>query len=81
MMQNNVNAMPPDEARALISGYSSMTAAGRIGRLDEVEGLIQFLASNAGSYMNGSTISLDGGMHITMRPNVSIANSLLSVES
>lgn len=34
---------------------------GRAGEPEDVEGLLVFLASRAGAYVNGSTIALDGG--------------------
>jgi NAD(P)-dependent dehydrogenase (short-subunit alcohol dehydrogenase family) len=35
---------------------------GRIGRPDDAAGLVQFLASRAGSYVTGTVIPLDGGI-------------------
>ena len=35
---------------------------GRIGRADDVAGLVVFLASRAGSYLTGTVIPLDGGI-------------------
>jgi gluconate 5-dehydrogenase len=49
--------------------YSAMTAAGRLGRCEEVEGLIQLVASDAGSYITGAHLAVDGGMSIMLRPN------------
>ena len=37
------------------------TPLGRIGRPEEVAGVVTFLASNAASYVTGSDISVDGG--------------------
>ena len=34
---------------------------GRMGRLEELEGTIVFLASEASGYMAGQTLTLDGG--------------------
>lgn len=34
---------------------------GRPGEADDIEGLVVFLASRAGAYVNGTTIPLDGG--------------------
>ena len=36
-------------------------ALGRIGRPDEIAYMNLFLASDAGSFVNGETISVDGG--------------------
>jgi NAD(P)-dependent dehydrogenase (short-subunit alcohol dehydrogenase family) len=33
----------------------------RAGTPEDIEGLVVFLASRAGAYVNGSTIALDGG--------------------
>lgn len=54
--------------KAFTDSFSSMVAAGRLGRADEVEGLLQFLASNAGSYVTGSNLVIDGGMATMLRP-------------
>ncbi|RYP91343.1 hypothetical protein DL770_002577 [Monosporascus sp. CRB-9-2] len=40
---------------------------GRIGRPADVAGACIFLASRAGSYINGATIAVDGGMHLAAK--------------
>ncbi|CCM06157.1 uncharacterized protein FIBRA_08396 [Fibroporia radiculosa] len=40
----------------------------RIGAPEDVAGTAIFLASRAGAYVNGATITLDGGQTIAMRP-------------
>jgi len=57
-----------EAAKAFINDFASSTALGRIGDPAEVEGLVQLLASDAGSYITGSSICIDGGMSIMMRP-------------
>jgi NAD(P)-dependent dehydrogenase (short-subunit alcohol dehydrogenase family) len=47
------------DARQMVEG---MVPLGRIGRPDDVGGLIVFLASRAGSYLTGTVIPLDGGI-------------------
>jgi NAD(P)-dependent dehydrogenase (short-subunit alcohol dehydrogenase family) len=47
-----------DEARFL----ATLTAFGRMGRLDEVTGIYSFLASNAASFITGQEICVDGGL-------------------
>jgi NAD(P)-dependent dehydrogenase (short-subunit alcohol dehydrogenase family) len=39
-----------------------MVPLGRIGRPDDVAGLVRFLSSRAGSYLTGTVIPLDGGI-------------------
>ena len=42
----------------------------RIGRPEDVGGVAVFLASPAGSWVNGATITLDGGWIVSVRPAV-----------
>ena len=41
---------------------ASRTAMGRNGELEDLRGPLLFLASNAGAYVTGQTINVDGGM-------------------
>lgn len=56
-------------ARRFMEDFVGMTALGRAGRPEELEGLIQLLASDAGSYITGTNLIIDGGMSIMLRPN------------
>ena len=58
----------PEAAKKFLDDFVSTSALGRIGDPSEVEGLVQLLASNAGSYITGASIAIDGGMSIMMRP-------------
>ena len=58
-----------DAVRGFETSFASMTAAGRLGECEEVEGVAQLLASEAGSYITGSNLVVDGGMSIMLRPN------------
>lgn len=59
----------PDAVTAFVDSFASMIACGRLGRPDEVEGVVQFLASQAGSYITGSNLVADGGMTAMLRPH------------
>ena len=56
------------QANALVESFASMTALGRFGQPHELEGVVQMLASDAGSYITGSELTVDGGMSIMMKP-------------
>ncbi|MFA5451087.1 MAG: SDR family oxidoreductase [Dehalococcoidales bacterium] len=58
-----------DAARIFMEDFVGMTALGRAGNPEELEGLIQLLASDAGSYITGTNLVVDGGMSIMLRPN------------
>lgn len=47
---------------ALKEGYLGRIAAGRFGRPEEVAAAITFLASDDAGYVNGQTLTVDGGM-------------------
>ena len=56
----------PSEDRDLIYQAIFEIPAGRWGRLDDLMGAAVFLASQASDYVNGWTISLDGGFTATV---------------
>jgi NAD(P)-dependent dehydrogenase (short-subunit alcohol dehydrogenase family) len=60
--------------KAFTDGFTSMTALGRLARCEEIEGFIQLLASDAGSYITGSSLTIDGGLSVMLRPNPPPAN-------
>ncbi|SCW53598.1 gluconate 5-dehydrogenase [Sphingobium faniae] len=62
-------AQGPGAGAAALKSFSSMIALGRCGEVEEIEGLIQLLASDAGSYITGSNLAIDGGLSIMLRPN------------
>ncbi len=45
-----------------VNFLSSKTPIGRMGTVDELVSLILFLASPEAQYINGETITMDGGM-------------------
>src|SRR5690554_2908991 len=59
MATNNTQALREDESRA--GQILERIPAGRWGTPDDVAGPAVFLASEAGSYVNGFTLAVDGG--------------------
>lgn len=69
-----VNAVAPgyietDMSNVLVQDNKYKSIVGRIpmarpGRAEEVAALVEFLVSDANSYMTGQTISIDGGLNI-----------------
>ena len=44
----------------------------RLGRPEDIEGVVVFLSSNAGAYINGAVIPVDGGAHLTASVNTKL---------
>lgn len=49
------------ESDAVKKSVATYVPLGRPGTAEDIEGLVTFLASRAGAYVNGATIPLDGG--------------------
>lgn len=56
-------------ARTFMEDFVGMSAVGRAGNPEELEGLIQLLASDAGSFITGTNTVIDGGMAVMLRSN------------
>lgn len=54
--------MVEDDGGPEAAFFGSLTAFGRMGRVDEVVGTYNFLASSESSFITGQEIRLDGGM-------------------
>lgn len=65
-----------EAARRFMEDFVGMTALGRAGRPEELEGLVQLLASDVGSYITGTNLVVDGGMSIMLRPNGMAGSSI-----
>jgi hypothetical protein len=52
-----------------MNSLSALTAIGRKGRCEEIEGLVQLLAGDAGSCITGANPALNAGTSVMLRPN------------
>jgi NAD(P)-dependent dehydrogenase (short-subunit alcohol dehydrogenase family) len=64
-----LEAQTPGATKAFYDSFSSMIALGRWGKEQEVEGLVQFVASDAASYLTGANLVYDGGLTTMLRPS------------
>jgi 3-oxoacyl-[acyl-carrier protein] reductase len=58
-IDTDMTAALPQERR---DAYLAAIPAGRFGRVEEVAAAVRFLASDAGAYISGAVIPVDGGM-------------------
>ena len=63
-----VNCVSPgglfnNQPKRFLENYNKKVPAGRMANNDDIKGLMVLLASDAGAYINGENILMDGGMH------------------
>jgi NAD(P)-dependent dehydrogenase (short-subunit alcohol dehydrogenase family) len=61
MLERDLAPMNPEEQGAFLARVEAANALGRIGRPEEVAELVVFLASDAASYITGTSVAVDGG--------------------
>lgn len=59
-----------DAGAAFTRSFTGMTAVNRLGDCADVEGLVQLLASDAGAYITGAHLAIDGGLSGMLRPRL-----------
>jgi 3-oxoacyl-(acyl-carrier-protein) reductase len=55
-------AMTDELDEKLVAKYAEQIPLGRFGEIDDVAGVIEFLAGPSGSYVTGAVIPVDGGL-------------------
>ena len=61
MLRRDLSGMNREEAEAFVKQVEQANALGRIGQPEEVADAVVYLASDASSYVTGTTIVVDGG--------------------
>ncbi|MDE3154444.1 MAG: glucose 1-dehydrogenase [Acidobacteriota bacterium] len=59
------SGMADDQYAAFLERSQGTHPLGRVGRPEEIAGLVLFLASDRAGWMTGETIAIDGGRHLT----------------
>lgn len=60
LFETNIRKANP-AAESMTEAFAKMSAVGRPGRLEELDGMAIFLASPASSYVTGTVFNIDGG--------------------
>ncbi len=61
-IESDMTAELPETLR---SQYLAQIPVGRFGKAEEIAKVVAFLASDAAAYINGQTLSVDGGLHMS----------------
>ena len=69
MMKGMMDNLDPSTRDHFVRSMADNTVIGRWGECEEIEGTVQLLASDAGSYITGADIHVDGGLAVMMKPN------------
>jgi len=62
MLETVAETVAPGNAEAMLEGFAQQVPLGRVGRPEEAAAAILWLASDASSYVTGSSLIVDGGM-------------------
>lgn len=68
MVEQSFASMGEEKSKPLHDGLAAMNSLGRWGRPDEMAGAVLLFASDAGSYITGQALCVDGGLTIKKLP-------------
>jgi NAD(P)-dependent dehydrogenase (short-subunit alcohol dehydrogenase family) len=68
LAQSRLNSYGPVAGKTAYDAFAQMAALSRWGLPEELEGPLLLLASDAGGYVTGQVLHVDGGQSIRMRP-------------
>lgn len=70
MLEAAINSVGPELRTQLVNAVVSQNALGRFAQPDEIEGIVQLLASSAGGYITGAAIPVEAGWTVTLKAHL-----------
>jgi NAD(P)-dependent dehydrogenase (short-subunit alcohol dehydrogenase family) len=65
LRRNTINNLPPEQQAKIAESIPRLYPTGRIGQVDDFNGIAVYLASDESAWTTGAILNVDGGLTLT----------------